>query len=91
MTPSPSPEAVTLEWITKRLYSLEHLRYAEVAEIIFEKFDSERTKAKGLVEAMENMLKVDPSLLHNALGSAYAIKHYVEIREALKQYQGDGK
>lgn len=40
--------------------------------------DAERIRIAG-----ENMMCVDPSLLVNSLGSAYAIKHYCEMKQAL--------
>lgn len=49
---------------------------------------------EAVIEAVRNMMKVDPSLLNNSLGSAYAIKHYCEVRqalEALDRARGEGK
>lgn len=43
-----------------------------------------RFAEQAVIEAARNMMKVDPSLLNDSLGSAYAIKHYCEVRQALE-------
>jgi len=51
------------------------------------KLEAKLEKAIGV---LKNMMKCDPALLNNSLGSSYAIKHYVEARETLKEIE-EGK
>lgn len=53
---------------------------------------SEEMKAlRKVVEAGKNMMKADPSVLNDKLGSAYAIKHYCEMFEALEALDAKGE
>ena len=80
MTPSPSPEAGAEE-ISLRLLAI----FSPVAKLI----DSERAKAKGLVEALREIGEY--TMDHCGGGEIEYIKETELFKEALKQYQGDGK
>lgn len=55
------------------------------------KKDVELDRYKAVIDAARNMMKADPSLLNNSLGSAYSIKHYCEVKEALLALDGHDK